>query len=190
MQSDTTEWLAGRALAEWTRLLADGDDEAWRWFHARYYVTLLRYAAHRSGEASAASEIVQHAYLRIARHAKPFAEERDFSGWLCCVVRCAAVDHARHTKRRSLLAEKFAHWRDAQPGPDADWQASTHHPAELTAEALAKLPAEDAALLRRKYCDGSTTDELAAELGTTAKAIEHRLARLRERLREIILRIQ
>ena len=190
MESETTERPAGRALAEWTRLLADGDDEAWRWFHARYYVTLLRYAAHRSGDASAASEIVQRAYLRIARHAKPFAEERDFSGWLCCVVRCAAVDHARNVSRRGLLVEKFAHWRAAQPGPDAGWQASTNHTAELTDEALAKLPAEDAALLRRKYCDGSTTDELATELATTAKAIEHRLARLRERLREIILRIQ
>ena len=190
MESETTERSAGRALAEWTRLLADGDEEAWRWFHARYYVTLLRYAAHRSGDASAASEIVQHAYLRIARHAKPFAEESDFSNWLCCVVRCAAVDHTRHITRRSLLAEKFAHWRAAQPGPDASWQASTNHTADLTDEALSKLPAEDAALLRRKYCDGSTTDELATELATTAKTIEHRLARLRERLREIILRIQ
>ena len=190
MESDTTERPAGRALAEWTRLLADGDEEAWRWFHARYYVALLRYAAHRSGDASSASEIVQHAYLRIARHAKPFAEEKDFSGWLCCVVRCAAVDHSRHIARRSLLIEKFAHWRAAQSGPDADWQSSANHTAALTDEALAKLPAEDATLLRRKYCDGSTTEELATELGTTAKAIEHRLARLRERLREIILRIR
>ena len=54
-----------RPLADWTRLLADGDDGAWRWFHARYYVTLLRYAAHRSGDVSAASEIVQQSYLRI-----------------------------------------------------------------------------------------------------------------------------
>jgi len=190
MDSGNTERPAERALADWTRLLADGDDEAWRWFHERYYVPLLRYAAYRSGNASAASEIVQHAYLRIARHARPFAEEKDFSGWVCCVVRCAAVDHSRHIARRSLLIEKFAHLRAAQSGPDADWQASANHTAALTDEALAKLPAEDAALLRRKYCDGCTTEELATELGTTAKAIEHRLARLRERLREIILRIR
>src|SRR5260221_14000907 len=79
MDSGNTERPAERALADWTRLLADGDDAAWRWFHERYYVPLLRYAAHRSGDASAASEIVQHAYLRITRHAKPFAEEKNFS---------------------------------------------------------------------------------------------------------------
>lgn len=179
-----------RTFADWTRALAAGDDAAWRWFHDRYYVTLLRYAAHRSGDISAASEIVQLAYLRIARHAKPFAGDQDFFNWLCCIVRCAATDHSRQIARRSLLAEKFAHWREAHCDSDSDWPASANHCAALTQEALAKLPAADAELLRRKYCEGSSTDELATELATTPKAIEHRLARLRGRLREILLRIQ
>lgn len=190
MASESSRLPAERTLSDWTRLLGTGDDEAWRWFHARYYLTLLRYAAHRAGDASAASEIVQQAYLRVARHAKPFAEERDFSGWLCCVVRCVAADHMRHRARRGLLAEKFAHWRASRGNADAEWHASTDHAAALADEALAKLPEEDATLLRRKYCDGSSTEELAAELGATPKAIEHRLARLRARLREIILRIR
>jgi RNA polymerase sigma-70 factor, ECF subfamily len=190
VENPTTEQAGGHSLAHWTRLLADGDDGAWRWFHARYYVTLLRYAAHRSGDASAASEIVQQAYLRIARHAKPFTDEPDFANWLCCIVRCAAADHSRSSARRSLLVEKFAHWRAARSEPDADWPASANDNAALASEALAKLPDADAALLRRKYCEGSTTDELATELATTPKAIEHRLARLRGQLREIILRIQ
>lgn len=190
MDSANTGPPAKRALDDWTRLLAEGDDEAWRWFHERYYLPLLRYATHRSGDASAASEIVQHAYLRIARHAKPFADEPEFWKWLCCIVRCAALDHARHMTRRNALLEKFAHWRAARDDDAADAHPSSNHTLALTDAALASLAAEDSALLRRKYCDGSTTDELADELGTTSKAVEHRLARLRERLREIILRIQ
>ena len=133
---------------------------------------------------------MQQAYLRIARHAKSFTGDSDFSNWLLCIVRCVAADHSRNSARRSLLVEKFAHWRAARSEPDADWPASANQNAALASEALAKLPDADAALLRRKYCDGSTTDELATELGTTPKAIEHRLARLRGQLREIILRIQ
>ena len=189
MENPTTD-PTERPLADWTRLLAAGDELAWRWFHANYYFTLLRYAAHRAGDLNAAGDIVQQAYLRIARHAKPFAQEKDFTSWLFCLVRCAAVDHARQTVRRSLLVEKFAHWRAAQSAPEAEWRDSTNHTAALTQEGLEKLPADDATLLRRKYCDGSTTDELAAELGTISKAIEHRLARLRSLLRDIILRIQ
>lgn len=185
-----SEQSSTRALAVWTRMLAGGDDEAWRWFHDRYYLPLLRYAAYRSGDESAASEIVQQAYLRIARHAKPFTAESDFSNWLHCIVRCAATDYTRHCARRSVLAEKFAHWRAGLSDSDGGWLPSANDNAALASEALAKLPAADAELLRRKYCEGSTTDELAGELATTPKAIEHRLARLRQHLREIILRIQ
>ncbi|RBP45419.1 RNA polymerase sigma factor (sigma-70 family) [Roseimicrobium gellanilyticum] len=190
MDTESPERSAERTLAQWTSLLAEGDDEAWRWFHARYYLTLLRYAVHRSGDAAAASEIVQQAYLRIARHAKPFTSDEAFSNWLSCLVRCAAVDHTRHKARRHLLAERFAHWRASQDGPDTAWHASMNGEAALAEEALAQLPAEDAELLRKKYCHGSTTEELASELGATPKAIERRLARLRARLMDIILRIR
>lgn len=187
MEKPITELSDGEAIAGWTRGLAAGDDDAWRWFHHRYYVTLLRYAAHRSGDVSAASDIVQQAYLRIARHARPFVAEKDFSNWLFCLVRCAASDHTRHRSRRSLLAERYAHWCDSS---DDGWEMSAHHTAALTRAALDKLPLADADLLRRKYCEGNTTEELAIELGTTSKTIEHRLARLRGQLREILMRIQ
>ena len=187
MGKPTKELSDGQALACLTRGLADGDDDAWRWFHDRYYVTMLRYAAHRAGDVSAASEIVQQAYLRIARHARPFDAEKEFSNWLFCLVRCAASDHTRHRTRRSLLAEKYSHWRASS---DDGWDTSAHHTTTLTREALDKLPVADAELLRRKYCEGNTTEEIAVELGTTCKTIEHRLARLRGQLREIIVRIQ
>lgn len=190
MDGVSREPRAEPALAERTRDLAAGEETAWHWFHQRYYLALLRYAAQRSGDPSAASEIVQQAYLRIARHVRPFVAEADFWGWLCCVVRCAAVDHARHITRRSVLLEKFAHWRATRSGDDSAWPPSAGHASHLAEEALAQLPGDDAALLRAKYCDGLSTRELAAAHGTTVKAIENRLARLRERLREIILRLR
>ncbi len=190
MESTPNDQPSSDTLEGWTRLFAKGDEAAWRWFHERYYLPLLRYAAHRSGNASAGSEIVQDAYLRIARHAKPFKLEPDFWGWLCCIVRCAALDHMRHITRRSTLLEKFEHWRASHTSDESQWHPSTNHSQALADEALAKLPADDAKLLRNKYGDGCTTKELASQLGVTAKAIEHRLSRLRAQLLVIILRIQ
>lgn len=181
---------SGRSLDGWTRLLAAGDEAAWRSFHERYYVPLLRYAAHRCGQSAAASEIVQDAYLRIARHAKPFTREADFWSWLCCIVRCVAIDYHRRIKRRSLLMEKYAHWCESQSNDGAEWHPSRKHALAPLHEALRKLPVEDAALLQRKYCEGCTTEEIARTFGTTPKAVEHRLARLRKQLRDIILSIQ
>ena len=190
MDNSVQDGRGGPALADWTRRLAQGDEEAWRWFHQRYYLPLLRYAAQRTGNPSNASEIVQQGYLRVARHIRPFAAEGDFWNWLCCVVRCAAVDHGRNASRRMVLLEKWAHWRAAQASEEAQWPASAPPTSALVEEALGKLPRDEAALLRRKYCDGWSTQELAADLDATPKAIENRLARLRERLREIILNLQ
>ncbi len=190
MDSGINESRVEPALADWTRRLAHGDEEAWRWFHGRYYLPLLRYAAQRTGNPSNASEIVQQSYLRVARHIRPFTAEGDFWNWLCCVVRCAAVDHGRNASRRILLLEKLAHWRAAQNLEHGRSPADAQPTPALVEEALGKLPGDEAALLRRKYCDGWSTQELAADLGTTPKAIENRLARLRERLRQIILHLQ
>ena len=187
---DLHEGRVPAALEDWTRRLARGDEEAWRWFHQRYYLPLLRYASQRVGNPSHASEVVQQGYLQVARHIRPFTSEGDFWTWLCCVVRCAAVDHGRTASRRLLLMEKFAHWRAFQTLDHTPSPATPPAASALLEEALVALSADEAALLRRKYCEGWSTQDLATELGTTPKAIESRLARLRERLREIILNIQ
>jgi RNA polymerase sigma factor (sigma-70 family) len=116
-------------------------------------------------------------------------EETDLWRWLACVVRCAAADHQRGVVRRAVLLEKFAHWLEIQQST-AIRLPSAPVADSLAQEALMKLSSEDAQLLRLKYYEGWSVDQLAADGRTTPKTIENRLARLRQRLREIILRIQ
>jgi RNA polymerase sigma factor (sigma-70 family) len=176
-------------LADLTDHMRAGSDEAWNEFHRRYYVALLRYAASRVVCPDDAVEIVQQSYLRIARHIKPFADEANFWRWLACVVRCAALDHQRGVVRRAVLLEKFALWREVRQSSVAE-SSGAQAADSLAHDALMKLSVEDAQLLRLKYYEGWSVDQLAANASTTPKAIENRLSRLRQRLREIILRIQ
>ena len=177
------------SLSTLTHHMRTGSDTAWREFHRRYYLVLLRYAGSRVPCPDDAREIVQLAYLRIARHIKPFTDETDLWRWLACVVRCVAVDHQRGVLRRAILLEKFAHWREVQQSAAARLPGAEVSDS-LAREALMKLPTDDAQLLRLKYYEGWSVDQLAADAGTTPKTIENRLARVRQRLREIILRIQ
>jgi RNA polymerase sigma factor (sigma-70 family) len=188
MDRETEEARREPSLAERTHALAQGDENAWRWFHEHYYVALLRYASQRLGGPSSAGDVVQEAYLRIARHARSFAEPEEFWRWLACLVRCAAADHGRGSLRRVLVLEKFAHWRESNRHEEYS-AGIAENGAALAEEALRRLPIEDANLLRRKYYEGCSTRELATDFGSTPKGIESRLARLRERLREIILRL-
>jgi RNA polymerase sigma factor (sigma-70 family) len=185
---DTTSNRSDLLLPDLTRRMRLGDDEAWNEFHRHYYFALLRYAVSRAACPDDATEIVQQTYLRVARHIRPFTDEEHFWRWLMCVIRCVAVDHQRKVVRRALLMEKFAHWREVQRTTDRlpDVSKAT----SLANEALLELSVEDAQLLRLKYYEGWSVEQLALEARTTPKTIENRLARLRQRLRAIILRIQ
>lgn len=180
---------AESCIALWTRRMAAGDDEAWRWFHERHYWFLLRYATSRTGDPAGASDILQETYLRVARHIRVFTKEDEFRSWLACLVRCAAVDHARHITRRSTLLERFAHWRESQRATALE-HCSPSSAESLAEEALSLLPDEDARLLRRKYYEGWSVQELATDERTTPKTIENRLTRLRQRVRELMSHTQ
>jgi RNA polymerase sigma-70 factor (ECF subfamily) len=172
-----------------TRQMKEGSDEGWREFHRRYYLALLRYAASVTGKTDEAADVVQQVYLRIGRHIKEFQDEEAFWRWLACVVRCAAVDHRRGVHRRAVLLERFAHWTEAQQQAPSPYAESGSR-ASLGLEALEQLPLEEARLIRWKYYEGWTVEEIARETGVTEKTIENRIARLRERLREIIATIK
>ncbi len=172
-----------------TRQMRDGSDAGWRAFHSQFYFGLLRLATSRVGSADDALDVMQQVYLRVARHIKVFHDEREFRRWLGCIVRCAASDYRRGVHRRALLLEKFAHWQEAQCATSV-WSTEPAVQASTAHEALRHLPAEDAELLRQKYYEGWSVEQLAARSGVTPKAIENRLARSRQRLREAILRKQ
>ena len=79
---EDTSKQSGLPVLSLTRQMREGDDQAWNKFHQRYYVALLRYAASRTSQPDDAAEIVQQAYLRIARHIKPFNDEANLWRWL------------------------------------------------------------------------------------------------------------
>ena len=62
----------------------------------------------------------------------------------------------------------------------------TTTPADSLHEALEDLTPTDRDLLTRHYVHGWSQGELAIQSGTSAKAIESRLARLRVRLRQTL----
>lgn len=163
-----------------TTAMVRSDEEAWREFHRRYYAALVRVAAGVAGD-SHAEDAVQAAYVRVARHIKPFAEESQFWPWLCRIVRCAAIDQGRGRTAAARLLAKFQVWRETFP------TAPSAPIADTLAEALATLPPEDAALLQDHYSAGWTIAELARREGISEKAMDSRLTRLRRRVREKLL---
>jgi RNA polymerase sigma-70 factor (ECF subfamily) len=167
-------------LLRLTTALARGDDAAWSQFHREYGPAIFRQLlAATRGDHDLASEALQQAYLRVARHARPCDSDAMFWGWLRLVARTALSDCQR--RRRSFW--DLLRRRAGEPEADTD---AGHDDERLQAAidtALARLDAADQALLTAKYFRNESVREMAERLNVSPKAVESRLTRARAQLR-------
>ncbi len=173
---------ASSGVADLTRRLAKGDEEAFREFHAAYFSRLHHFLlVVTRGDEAQAQEALQETFLRVARSSRVFESEEFFWSWLRAVARNIARDANRKQRRYWSLLERFTH--QSQPSPVHE--ASL---ADLLEESVAELDSDERRLIEGKYLQGETVRELSAQAGLTEKAVESRLLRLRRNLRESILR--
>ena len=168
-----------------TAALRTGEDRAFRWLHAQWNARLSRYCfALAGGDDALAGEIVQSAYLRLARHIRVLPGEDSLWNWIALAARCAAFELRRNGGRYRHALARFADWlrlRRSEIAPDAD--AALH--AALDA-ALGGLSADERELLDARYFQRHSLEDIGMHLGTSCRAVEGRLARLREKLRRAI----
>ena len=74
---------------------------------------------------------------------------------------------------------------EATSEPVAPCQAEARENAERVAEALTAINPLYEVVLRAKYLEKQTVDEMAAALGESSKTIESRLTRARQAFREV-----
>ena len=183
VSSSAVERWSASALAARVRA---GDEVAFAELHRQYAARLHRYALVMArGNEPVAAETVQNTFLRAIRSLRTAADDDALWCWLAKAARCAAADAARREQRRSaFLAKLTALWTAAPPPPAEDPETLWHQALEA---ALEKLPDDDRALLHARYTERAPLAEIATRLGTTDRAIESRLARLRASLRTAIL---
>ena len=103
--------------------------------------------------------------------------------WLTALCRNAAYDRlrtqAQQRERRDTLDETVA---DPAPGPEEALLQKER--LETLSRLLSAMSAGDRALFYRKYYYLQSTQQMAAELGTTARAVEGRLYRIRKKLQK------
>jgi RNA polymerase sigma-70 factor (ECF subfamily) len=175
-------------LRRLTQAMAQGDDEAWSYFHRAYGATLFRrLLAMTRGDDDLAKEALQRTYLRVAKHVRICDSEGMFESWLTTVARTALQDCWR---RRRSFADLLFRKRQEPLEPPSD-SAIERGLADVLDEALARIDVADRTLLEKKYFAGQDVRSLAEQMSLTAKAVESRLTRARAALRlEILAALQ
>jgi RNA polymerase sigma factor (sigma-70 family) len=173
------------SIDELTARMTSGDQEAFEVFHDLYCDRLFRYLIVLCrGDEELSRDLLQVSLLKVVRSIRPFADEAAFWNWLAAIARNSFLDSIRHARRRPRL-EPVSEPPDSAVGE----QAAEEENALVTAleHALAQLPSEERALIESFYFESGTYGSLALQHETSPKAVESRLARLRQKLRHAIL---
>ncbi|MBO4837843.1 MAG: sigma-70 family RNA polymerase sigma factor [Lachnospiraceae bacterium] len=147
-----------------------------------HYGPLLRYVigAILSDERDR-EECVQDAVLKVWREIGRFdAQKGSWTGWLTTIARNLALNRLRSMagqESRELTEEET----DKTPTPEEALLRKEQQDA--LQKALGRLKKADCVLFYRKYYYRQTTAQIAAELGTTERAVEGRLYRIKAKLR-------
>lgn len=157
-------------------------DTAFAVFAPRLNGWLLRMGASRS----VAEELVQEAFLRLAKHAPRLKDDTRVGAWLYTVTKNLWVSHRRWswldgTRLIELAEQAFT----ARPPTPAE-AAAASETARRVEQALAALPEAQREVFLLVAQEGLEPTEAAGILGIAPEAARQRLTRARKALKEAL----
>ena len=173
--------VAELSIADLSARIANGSEEAFEEFYSLYtrrvYALLFSLTG---GDGHLTRELHQVVFIRAARRFPRVESEGKLWSWLCAVARHALLDHLKRNSRRSQREQICC-------GVVSEVStAETAMLARLEA-ALEELPAEERELLDQFYFAEESQEMIAEKRGTTIKAIQSKLARVRLKLRSRLM---
>lgn len=166
----------GTPKIDWQAALARHD----RW---------LRTVVHaRLGEPQAVDDVMQEVSLAAVRQSAPLEDPSKVAPWLYRLAVTQSLLYRRKQGRRRKLTDNYAQRvrpseEESRERDPLGWLLADER-QKLVRTALARLPRRDAEILLLKYTEDWSYKELADHLGITPSALQARLHRARQRLRE------
>ena len=184
-----------QAELEIARGLRDGQADAWRALYDAYAREVWHTVARQMGPgATDVADVVQETFMAAARSARKYEPRRgSLWMWLCGIARHQVALHYRNRRRHDrwqaepspppALREQAADGLES-PVPRPGETLVQTELAALIREVLTELPADYEMLLRARYFDGVSVDDLAATENCSVTAIRSRLARAQRAFRK------
>jgi RNA polymerase sigma factor (sigma-70 family) len=170
-------------IREMTARMSRGDEEAYRTFYEICFDKIYRHLLVRTrGDEGLAQEFTQLVLVRVVRYIQPFSGERVFWAWLYQLCRSTHVDWLRRNGKQ-LTEEWTVAWeQQTAQGQEDDEELLAHLETSMQA-----LEAQERELLKLAYFEAVPQRAIAERFQSTTKAVESKLARIRQKLRRMIL---
>ena len=168
-----------------------GDVNSFRFIVDRHKDRSFNLAVKICGNREEAEEIVQDSFLKAYRSLGGFRMESNFATWLYRIVFNTAVSQVRNRDESTMPLEDTP--PEASNRRDSDYNGNeldNERKKLLINFALGKLNEVDRGLITFMYYDDLTIDEMTEITGLSASNIKVRLHRSRQKLLEILTKIQ
>ena len=180
-----------RDRADMERLIA-GQDTALNDLMERHATPVFHFLCRMIGNEDDANDLAQEAFVRVFKARDSFQTKEKFSTWLFTIAANLARNHFRWRSRHPNVSLESENPETEQTlgstlpsdGPAPDEQALAGERAAAVRAAVGKLPEDLREAIVLCEWEERTVVEAAAILETTPKAVESRLYRARQHLRE------
>lgn len=188
MQVESSSSAAGEDAALMRRVQA-ADEAAFAALMQRWERPVKALIARIVLNASDAEELAQETFARVWTHRDRFTPGRPVKPWILGIAVNLARNRLRWWRKRPVVA--LEEWMELADEPTADAGAGAvrlerAERARAVRDAIAQLPAKlREALVLFEY-EHLSYAEIGDAVGATAKAVENRIARARDRLRDAL----
>jgi RNA polymerase sigma-70 factor (ECF subfamily) len=170
-----------------TARMASGDETAFKEFYDCYCDRLYRYLLLLTrGKEDLARDLLQITMSKVVRGQREFRDRAQLWNWLAAIARNSFIDSLRRTKRAPQLVPLLPD--DEAEAPTVPADASDAPLFDTLDRCLIELEADEQALIEAFYFKDGSHDSVAEQRNTTPKAVESKLARVRQKLRTAILK--
>ncbi len=161
--------------------LLSGDSKALKSYYSGFKGRLFSYISNKVGNVQDTEEILQDVFMDSLDALRNFTFKSSLFTYLCSIAKHKVIDFYRKQKIKSVVLSALP--EDITPlisqflGPEEEFNV-----AEVRAQielVLAKIKPSYAILLKLKYIEGLSMQEIAKKLLTTVKSVESNLFRAR-----------
>lgn len=159
----------------------DGRREAFGELVLRHQKMVYNQARAVLGDAHAAEDLAQEAFLHAYRALAGYRAEGRFPAWLRTIVTRLCLNHRRDTRREIAWADLTGHADEMADGPDSrvgEWEQ-----CRQVRGAIAALAPDYRDVIVLRYLEELSYTEIARCLGVPVSTVETRLHRAKKQLR-------
>lgn len=173
------------------RRLQAGDDLALNGLMTRWEKPLLAFIFRYLGNQEDAMDLAQETFVRVYEHRHAFKSRGKFSSWLFCIAANLCRNQLRWRARHPTISPDLDD-EDAQEHEEKDhgalpWEkAQSDDMAAAVRQQVQELPHDLRAIVLLSVYEECSHGEIAEVLGCTAKAVESRLYRAKQILRDAL----